>query len=503
MTCHLYGANAKRIQSYIFTTNKLKEIGGASELVQAICTDCFDDFVKRHNLTGSVQPIIQAAGNIYAVVTDEEAVKILVLRFLREAMEFAPGLPMVQAVIPIDGAMPTKTEVDKLNQKLHEAQPASSPYKDWSVTLKTPQDGRPACGVQKEGRDRGKLLNPESQAKLKYDPKHTKSLRSKFSYCRFPEDNSQLGDPENEIAVIHADGNAIGQALMRLDSGDPAKYGEKWQCFSQTLEEVTKQAANEAFQKYFSREKGPHSEEEPAPHFRPIILGGDDLTVLCSAKHALEFTAEYLELFKKKVDEANSDKAHPDILGNLTACAGVAFIKANYPFHYGVQFAEQLCGQAKKVAKQNLAAGAPVPSCLMFARELGSFVETSFEAFAKRELQTGEVTQEFGPYALSDNEKMPIIGDLLNLARLLASKPGSPLRNGLRHILKELHVDKAAADFLADRMEEVAAEDAMAKLKNALVPLTRHKSEEQLRKLLYQEKKSPIADALLATKFVE
>ncbi len=41
VTKYLYGAAVQGIQGFIFQTNKLKEIAGASEMVEQICTNEF------------------------------------------------------------------------------------------------------------------------------------------------------------------------------------------------------------------------------------------------------------------------------------------------------------------------------------------------------------------------------------------------------------------------------------------------------------------------------
>jgi hypothetical protein len=47
----------------------------------------------------------------------------------------------------------------------------------------------------------------------------------------------------------------------------------------------------------------------------------------------------------------------------FTACAGIAYIKKSYPFHYGAELSEVLCSAGKKVAKRNTT---KAPSCLYF-----------------------------------------------------------------------------------------------------------------------------------------
>lgn len=74
MTQFLYGAAVQGIQSFIFQTNKLKEIVGASELVEEVCTKEFyemltekkdvDAKTAQEELIKDKNAILHAAGNI-------------------------------------------------------------------------------------------------------------------------------------------------------------------------------------------------------------------------------------------------------------------------------------------------------------------------------------------------------------------------------------------------------------------------------------------------------
>jgi hypothetical protein len=60
---YLYGAAIQGIQSYIFQTDKLKEIVGASELVERICTEFFKNGFGNGKFKEE-NKILSAAGNI-------------------------------------------------------------------------------------------------------------------------------------------------------------------------------------------------------------------------------------------------------------------------------------------------------------------------------------------------------------------------------------------------------------------------------------------------------
>ena len=66
MSKYLYGASVQGIQDFIFATNKLQEIVGASEIVKDIASDFIDiSHLKDENI------LLNAAGNIKAIFDDE------------------------------------------------------------------------------------------------------------------------------------------------------------------------------------------------------------------------------------------------------------------------------------------------------------------------------------------------------------------------------------------------------------------------------------------------
>ena len=66
MSKYLYGAAVQGIQDFIFKTNELKHIVGASELVEQICTTAFDEYGKNG------ESVVRAAGNIKFIFEKEE-----------------------------------------------------------------------------------------------------------------------------------------------------------------------------------------------------------------------------------------------------------------------------------------------------------------------------------------------------------------------------------------------------------------------------------------------
>ena len=86
-----------------------------------------------------------------------------------------------------------------------------------------------------------------------------------------------------------------------------------------------------------------------------MILGGDDVTVITSGDYALPFAAAYLRYY----EEATGNDPILRYLtppkgqdtGPMTAAAGVAIVKRNFPFHIAYELAEKLVDRAKNVGK--------------------------------------------------------------------------------------------------------------------------------------------------------
>lgn len=486
----LYGASIKKIQSYISESSKLQEIAGASELVEYICTDLFTSFLQREKVLDA-DIVIQAAGNIRMVLGSRESAEKVMYRFGRQVIEKAPGVQFIQGIVELSEEKITPSASQQLEDELKKQLPSVSPWKDWSVTLKSAKTGKAAMTLSD-----GEPLDVGTYAKRAAVNQHWRSLKELFGVKRFPSDIDDIAGIDNFVAVIHADGNSLGKRLMDLNKdGD---YDRNWREFSIRLNESTVTAAQRSYRDVCSKTN----------QFRPIILGGDDLTVICSAELALPFTEKYLQYFEEETGK------HA-VLGPLTACAGIAFIKKNYPFYYGLELAEMLCAETKKRAKA--CSEDPVPGSLMFAKEVGGYVDRAFSIMEKRsltaQLEDSEVSFVFGPYKVTADEpggdRLPWINALHAGVDALATH--TPLRSALRNFISELHVSRDAAKLRIDRAEQIASgkndgSHALEALKDSLCAMTGNKSD-KLYDLLFcsgeKREVSPALDLLTVNQFTE
>ena len=156
-TKFLYGAAVQGIQDFIFQTNKLREIVGASELVEEICTTKFQEIVgdsyKEYDESSGKGVILRAAGNIKYVFDDQNACEAVVRVFPKTISEFAPGVTVSQAVVKMEGEYTDFLKADALLEKRLSVQ-RNKPTRSSTLGLmgieRSRQTGLPATLVQTE-----------------------------------------------------------------------------------------------------------------------------------------------------------------------------------------------------------------------------------------------------------------------------------------------------------------------------------------------------------------
>lgn len=469
----LYGAAVQGIQGFIFQTNKLREIVGASELVKEICEDLFRETVDGSycDYDGEKGSILRAAGNIKYIFTNKEECENVVREFPKKVLNYAPGITISQAVVEMEGESESfEAAVNKLESKLHVQR--NKPMRSLNVGLmgieRSRQTGLP---IVSRTNDKGNFeeIDAATWAKL-YEYEKDKKVRKRTTpkLCRLAFgikdlsdkqvafEVSEICDKNNWIAVVHADGNGLGSIVQKIGT-DPKRF----KTFSENLDKATTSAAVKAFDDVKNRFK-----DATVIPIRPIVLGGDDLTVICRADLAVDYTQAFLHYFEEQTKELLSGEikevfgANED--GGLTACAGIAFIKSSYPFYYGYELAESLCSAAKNDAKDSpeIKAGKKLPlSCLMFHKVQDSFVE-EYKEIAARELTPDKFTSfKYGPYYLKSKEGKWTIDTLKAYVQKLEEGKGNAIKSHLRNWLNLLHDDKNLAEQKLERLKSLLSDN--------------------------------------------
>lgn len=419
MSKYLYGAAVQGIQDFIFKTNKLRDIIGASELVARVCTTLFTDLMGEAAFAGStpkVEMIVKAAGNIKCLFDDEALCKKAVNEFPRKVMLEAPGITISQAVVTMDNNMTFGDAVEELERRLRiqRNKPAESLTTGLIGIERAQATGLPAVKIDNEGRliDEGTVKKREAEGKQDI----ALCIKSFGENVRAENVPFELGDLKGKndwIAIIHADGNGLGRVIEK--KGHDMKELSR---FSVNLDDATKAAARKTFQDI----KNDYDIKRIIP-LRPIVLSGDDMTIICRADLALDYASLYLKNFELETEKKGQ---------RLTACAGIAFVKSKFPFYYGYQLAESLCELAKKDARIQ---GKDSPSCLMFHKVQSAFFD-NYESIVRQELTPSEkISLKNGPYYLKAIEGRWSIDNLKKVVDDLSEEKSSNLKNAVREWL--------------------------------------------------------------------
>ncbi len=420
MSKYLYGASVQGIQDFIFKTNQLQEIVGASEIVKSLERE----FIDFENIAED-KILLNAAGNIKAIFEDRSSLERVVMEFPKLIMQKACGITISQAVVKMSGEKQTTEEILELEKRLKIQRNKPSIPLDLSIGIMelAPKTARALFEIDKNGN----RLDKASSLKRKVNEEFYKKNPRNREFV----DISDFSNGKGKIAVIHADGNGLGQLIPNLKM--PLNE------FSKKLDIATRKAFDEA--------------RDDTMDIREVVLGGDDLTVICNANNALAFTKNFLANFENETKELGN--------GGLTACAGIAYCNEKYPFHYAVSLAEALCVATKKHAKKLIEnTNNPAPSSLMFHNIQSSNFQ-SWEKFIADELtiinDQETIRCDFGPYYLSQDGE-PKIQDFIHIVEAYRCE-GSPISR-LREWIGGLHKSQTYADNLLKRINEMASQNS-------------------------------------------
>jgi hypothetical protein len=374
-------------QAYIFASNRLRQNVGASELVLRCCSQWVLEAVAQ--ITGralwdpSVQerterlrnptlnPYLGKAGNRVEVMTATSGSATLLVedcslgcelveKVTRRALREAPGLAVAGAVVSMDGRegfqqafQQAGAELARVRSRLPlpEARFRQIPIVDRCRTTGLPAavydvpfGGEPPEPLSAVAR--AKLMASQlTQARLLAE--HWVRDRNRLARS-MAELERALGQVEERwLAVIHADGNGFGALLGRLaQAPDGRDRVETLRWVSTGLERTAVRAFDRALTAAVTVWDNLFGTADPL--VVPLVLGGDDLTVVCEGTLAMPFTIAYLRGFE--TESANELGTVLDPAGQqLTASAGVALVKPHYPFHAAYDLAELLTESAKLV----------------------------------------------------------------------------------------------------------------------------------------------------------
>ncbi|MDX2043167.1 MAG: hypothetical protein SF097_18245 [Acidobacteriota bacterium] len=444
------------IQRYVFGSNRLRENLGASYLVE-LATKAWVfqalDKLGAHNMTSvpegsddlahlnrkpdpnlkmedgklSAELLYAGGGNALVLFASKTAAQRFAQILSQRVLCDAPGLELVIAhSVPFrwDAAgndlrnQEKDLRKERLAQKKHMRQATPTLQLGLGVTVECEATGLVATLRSDRLEPEPRLIGRETKVKLQQSKRSKaaesnakrrlvdvlKDLDPRFD---FPDELDQLGHKggeESYIAVVHLDGNDMGQVRKGFlaDAKDNREYIKRLRKFSAGVEEASNAALISTFKQLeplLHKKTNPNQagEEvwyiaEPKPNFikrppnaapkesekdhdlepsaapkeiefaqiepdeddegsatntrkaywpfRPIVFGGDDITFVCNGQLGLSLAAAFAQEFAAQTQKELGVTIHSG--------GGVCIVKTHYPFRRAYDLSESLTKEAKR-----------------------------------------------------------------------------------------------------------------------------------------------------------
>jgi len=362
------------IHEYIFSTGKLKQIQGASKLIDDLIFNLLPHKMEADQYI-NLPPIIQGGGNLLVeysfpdTISDDmiarrmdEHVNMLCDYYEQETC----GATITGAWVRYQQEEYFSRALEELNQKI-----------TWKKGIPSPQSLLPGGSYLKRcescGKETCNCFDSDSNRFLCFDcaNKESKSQQSEEYlskekskqasnceakrwpecwpeyaandwykmdveeyYRRLPASFEDLVKDEKEgekwLGLIYFDGNGMGETVSAI------KQKEKLNKFSRKVDEALNRSVVETLSSLFS-----YPETKKKAPFNVLMLGGDDLVLLIKPKKACRAAEQIIDKF----EEYTAKYGFP-----LTASAGIVFFHYKYPISKAIHAGKELLKNAKRHA---------------------------------------------------------------------------------------------------------------------------------------------------------
>ena len=538
-----YVFEAKGIQPFIAAGGRLRDAVGASLLIESLCAEADPDPAKGIPTGGLLDGALaasgfapgeaaftrRAAGCVSFVVGGPDALaRVQRFRALWTLLvqQAAPGLPFVD-MIGVGRSVNSAIEAALGRGDARRALPQMVLPQAGPMHHVVPRTGQPAISelAPHESDASERLVDAATFRKRAFAARDvTDRVGLRFWPAR-PAEWNWPRDLEREfpwrgetqsLGVLHADGNRVGQVLMALGNaagpGQPesedAPLSEKerqwlrmFLSFSQALDAATRAAAARACDDVLSPMLNDIAARRDGRKYlpaRPILLGGDDVTLLVRGDCAVPFTAAFLSHFEGEAAQAFASDPVLAALNfkpptALTACAGLAIVGASQPFAQALALAESLCKHAKKVAKGLVSDREAVPSCFSFHRATASLLDSYGDVLTRELTLEGGRQLTRNPYSVGVHAKgLTKYEALAKLKTALGSQEGA--RGPARELAGMLYAGQALSRQRYGRWRATLSTRAPTVLKDLDEALAQLNVKDAAQ--LMDDTQSPLGDAL-------
>lgn len=346
----LYDCRSK--QEYIYRTNRIREISGGSMLLANVYGDFFkkvaekgikiksdwqnedkfvvESFIESGN-DGEV--IYEGGGNLFMIYRSREIYIKANRIFSRMLIDTTYSVSLIASCVETTGDfMNDRKKLYEENNRVKSTGGVSVPC---CVLPITQVDGLTYMPIT--SKKDGVSISQESVLKRRAFDKI--GVKGEI----YLDDISGIKNKGTEslIAIIYVDGNAMGEKVKNCTQGKSG-YSD---C-TEALRELSK-STNRSFverpiaaiDKMMNEKKG-----DGFHNYRQVIAGGDEITIICSARAALDVAETYFKTLEEENVGLPEDKRN-------YACMGIAIAHSHAPFSDIYKVAEQCCESGKKKSR--------------------------------------------------------------------------------------------------------------------------------------------------------
>ncbi len=370
------------IQNFIFSTNKLKENIGSSNIVQDILSVHLKDILNNvnnnfivfedlHDRTNFLEDkydaliVYIAGGNAFIIFNKLETAKRVSYELSKKILIETGGLLNLAVAYKETDFHAFKEDYHELTLQIDINKfefIRTQPLLGIGITKQEQSSGLPTqllIKTEEDGEETVEFVSYPSYRKrysadkTHYELEYLGELKNRF---RFPRSIDELGQKkgENYIAVVHIDGNEIGNTKHELLNGITDSYEALAMLynFSKKLNSIFKNSVNlmikdlvNSFQDVQFAENFRISSNKGKINLpiRPLIMKGDDITFISNGKIGISLA----EIFLKKLEQEKQNFKINGKLIEISASCGVAITKTKFPFYRAYELSEELCRSAK------------------------------------------------------------------------------------------------------------------------------------------------------------
>ena len=383
-------------QEYIYRTNHMRQITGASELIAGMYAEFKAMSVQPGETTygdarggrirsatnnlplfNGLKPnlakehigveVYEGGGNLLVLYRNRAEYVNANRRFSRHVLEDAYGLRMISACAPWpegkgdDGFEEARTlafcELDRVKRISATEVPTNTlPFTLVDRATFQPISERVGRGDEVRELSREALCKEAAfDQKLKRDKQANPNGVPWEVQGKFIDDLGTEEGKDSLVAVLYFDGNSIGERVKNLlDATPPSEYVSTMRSFSKKLHEslvgntvrgidaaigLTPKDADAGVGEQSDGENEADTGRLSVRHkgYRVIIDHGDEITVVCNA-HAAPFA---IDAYFAAIEESE-----------YKACCGMAFCHSHDPFSEVYKIAEECCESGKKANRR-------------------------------------------------------------------------------------------------------------------------------------------------------